>query len=303
MNDNIKLAEKVYDVGIHDITEDVYHADCCVEPSLSRSIAHTFLEECPMKAYLKHPRLAKNVHSVEPTDAMDFGSLGHALLLGKGAKIHICPFDNWKKDAAQAMRDAARAEGMIPALTKTYDLAVQMQEGVRREFKRLGILTDFDAAKSEQTLIWKDGPIYCRAMIDKLMVDQEMLLATIFDLKITADASPETCIKQIGSMGYSLQHEFYTKGVESCVKDVTGRVKFVFLFVEKTFPFLVTPVELSGEFRAIGLSKYHRAVRGWTECLATGRWPGYSSGVVTASPKPWDLSREMEAGGMAMPTT
>lgn len=296
MSDPLKLT-----IGAYDISAEDYHADPCVGPSLSNTAAN-LINICPLKAYLSHPRLNPNFEPRVASAKMNFGSIGHKLLLGKGAEIDILDEKDWKKDAAQAFRDRATAAGRLPCLRKDYDRARELQSGALREFKRLGLLEDFEASIKERTYIWRDDNSYLRSMIDAVLVDPGAAIATIFDLKITGDASPEACVGRIGSMGYDLQAHFQKEAVKSVNKEIglsiEGRMKHIFLNVEDEFPYLVTPVELSAEVQAIGRSKFNRALHTWKQCLADNRWPGYTAGVVVAEAKPWDTKREMEAAGI-----
>lgn len=284
-------------IGVYDdVPAERYHADdLCPEPSLSRSFAHTMISECPLKAWLSSPRLNKNFKPIESTKAMDFGSLGHLLLLGKGAQVDVCSKDDWRTDFAKGFRDDSKANGRIPVLQKTYDEATQMKEGALRELKRLGILPDFEASKYEQTIIFRDDDSYLRARPDAMLVDKGSATINLLDVKCTNSAEPEACIRRIGESGYDLQVYFYSEAAAQLHPDLRGRVKFLFLFIETEWPYLVSPIELNGEFLTIARSKYNRSLHMWKRCLAENRWSGYSKGIVTAAPRPWDLQREMEA--------
>lgn len=290
-------------IGAHECSEARYHADdVCVDPSLSRSFGHQMLTECPLKAYLNSPRLNKNFESTVPTASMDFGSLCHNLILGKGAAVDICTKDDWKTDFAKGLRDESRAAGRLPILEKTFKRGEVLREGFFREMKRLGMLADFETMEKEKVYIFRQDDCYLRSMIDATLVDKPNATATIFDLKITGDATPDVCIGNLAKKGYDLQAFFQMQAVQSTGREVglhvEGRTKQTFLFIEDSYPFLVTPLTLSAEFLHIARSKFGRALSLWKQCMTTGRWPGYSAGIITAEPKPWDAQREMEAGGL-----
>lgn len=290
-------------IGVHDCSEVRYHADdICSEPSLSRSFAHTMLTECPLKAYLSSPRLNRNFTPKAPTAAMEFGSLCHKLILGKGAEVDICSKSDWKTDFAQEFRADSRANGRMPVLQKNHEKGLLLREGVMRELKRLGMLDDFEASLKEQVYIWRQDGCYLRSMVDASLVDKGNATATVFDLKVTSDACPEACFKSIASKGYDLQAFFQMQAIQSTGREVglhvEGRTRHVFIFIDDSFPFLVSPVTLSAEFLHIGRSKFGRALTLFKGCMATGTWPGYSAGILTAEPKSWDAQREMEAGGL-----
>jgi hypothetical protein len=298
--------KKLYTIGAWDIPEDRYHADdICLEPSLSRSFGHQMLTECPLKAYLNSPRLYKDFEPKVPTAAMDFGSLCHNLILGKGAAVDICTKDDWKTDFAKEFRKDSRANHRLPVLEKTHQRGMELREGFLREIKRLGMLADFEAMEKEKVYIFRQDDSYLRSMVDATLVDKPNAMATIFDLKVTGDATPDVCISSLSKKGYDLQWFFQVQAVQSIGRDVglhvEGRTRHTFLFIEDSYPYLVTPISLSAEFQHLGRSKFGRALSLWKQCMTTGKWPGYSAGVIVAEPKPWDAQREMEAGGMGEP--
>lgn len=282
--------------GLHDISEEAYHGDPCAEPSLSCSLAKTLITESCRHGFYEHPRLGGRLVAREnPSKVMDYGSLGHKLLLGKGAEIAIGKWDDWKKQEARDFRDSAWASGMIPTLPHIHERAMEMKSAGMDELRRLGLEADFLKAKPEVAGIWKEGDIWMRSKYDKLLIDESAGIAKIFDLKITERANPETIERQIGAINYDLQEAMYPSGIEAIFPAFAGRVQFTFLFFESTFPFQVVPVELNGEFKALGQMKFERAKKLWSKCRSTGEWPGYVSKTFRARPKPWDLSREAEA--------
>jgi hypothetical protein len=234
---------------------------------------------------------------------MDFGTLGHLLLLGKGGNVDIGDFDDWRTKAAQAFRDESKLCGRTPVLKKTYEEGLVLKEGALREFRRLGVLEDFEKASKEHTFIWRDDASYLRCMIDAAHIDKGAAIATVMDLKITHDASPEACIRRIGEMGYDLQAHFQMEAVKSVGKEnglhVEGRTKHLFLFIEDEFPHMVCPIELSAECLHNGRQKFNMALHRWKDCMATGSWPGYSAGVVVAEAMPWDTKRVEQMMGLA----
>jgi hypothetical protein len=280
--------------GIYDLPHAAYFADPAATPSLSNSIGKVMIDECPLKAWLKHPRLNKDVPAYDSTSKMDFGSVAHELMLGKGAGIEILDFDDFKKDAAKAARDAARERGVIPCLAKNYDRAQKLVIGAIAELKRLNMLEDFAEAKKEVTYIWKVGEIWLRSMIDAVHVDDANGWATIFDLKITERASPDVAERQIGAMNYDLQAHFQRQAVATMHRIHVPRIKHYFLFIEDEFPFLTTPVEMSEAFQECGAHKFSYVTSKWAECMAGNKWPRYTTGPMVAQPKPWDLARAQQ---------
>lgn len=275
----------------YDIPEQDYHADPCVGPSLSRGMAATLITKSARHARLEHPKLSK-VEPNDPTAAMDFGSLGHKLLLGRGSKVQVGDWSDWKTNAAKDFRIAARGVGDIPCLTHVYERACAMEEGVKLEFERLGIAESFARGKSEVVGVWQEDGFWLRAMYDRLVVDADA--GVIYDLKITENAHPTTCTKQIANMNYHLQDAHYLRGLERLLPALAGRCKFKFLFVENSVPFSVTPIELSGEFKKLAQLQWDRAFALWKQCLTTDTWPNYVDKTVRAEPPAWLMAEELK---------
>jgi hypothetical protein len=283
-------------VGLHVISDAKYHADPCAEPSLSCSLGKQFIDKSCRHAFYSHPRLGGQVRPrKEPTPAMDFGSAIHAMLLAGGNGLAIGDFNTWQSNDSKVFKAAARNSGMIPILRKTHEEAKEVCAGFHDEMQRLGLDKQFAASKKEVTAIWQDGPTWLRAKLDTLLIDEISQTAQIFDLKVTAAANPSKWEGQIGSMNYDLQSAMYPAGIVALRPELAGRTTFTFLVIEDDFPYSVTPVELNGEFAALGAMKYKRVRETWALCRSTGEWPGYTAGVFRASPKPWDVTREAEA--------
>jgi PDDEXK-like uncharacterized protein DUF3799 len=227
---------------------------------------------------------------------MDYGTLGHALLLGKGAEIAIGDWKTWQSNDAKAFKAGARAAGQIPCLRKQYDRAVEMRNGAIEQLKALGLHTLFTSAKSEVTAIFDEGDCRCRVRYDKFLLTPTQ--ATIIDLKITGTAKPEVCEKQIENMLYDYQEAAYRTAVQRLVPELAGREQFLFLFIEDKFPFVVTPVELDGAFRTNGMIKWNYVVECWRACRKRNEWPSYTTEVIRATPKDWAM---LKAFGLSAP--
>src|SRR5579872_4947779 len=113
--------------GIYDVSQQEYHADPVVMPSLSCSIARILIRQTPSHAYHAHPRFG-GVGGI-PSRVMDDGSAVHAMFSGQTHLIEPLstvygpktknkaligrPVRDYKTDAAQEERDEIRAMGRI----------------------------------------------------------------------------------------------------------------------------------------------------------------------------------------------
>jgi len=252
-----------------------------------------------MHAYAEHPRLGAT-HK-EDTDEMDFGSLAHRLLLGKGAEIAELKADSWRGGEATKFWDKAKSEGKIPCLSKNLVRAESMAGVLLSQMADVGLGHVFDPAnkdaKSEVAAFWQEGDAWCRALMDRLIIDHSNKRAHIFDIKtMSQSAHPRACAARIASMGYDIQKSHYVRAVETLLPDFAGRVSFTFIFVETVAPFAITPIQLDGEWSAVGQSRWERALSKWQECTANNHWPGYASETLRLEAPKWALSQEIDAG-------
>jgi hypothetical protein len=269
------------------VPADKYHADPCEQPSLSSSIAKILLTQSPMHAWLAHPRLNPKYRPDE-SSRFDLGSAAHALLLEGEDRMVVVDASDWRTKAAQAERDDARTKGMFPILRHQFHDVTNMVQEARKFIASTELAGIFENCKAEQTCVWTDGEIHCRARLDWLTDDRLVIL----DYKSTDDARPETFIRQIARMGYDLQAEFYVKAVEECAQ---VSPTFVFLAQEITAPYSCSLVGLSNAYREIGKAKVGGAMDRWARSISSGKWPAYSAAVHYAEPSAWQVTA-METG-------
>lgn len=281
--------------GMHpDIHEDKYHADLLMEtPTLSRGEAVKLLDESALHLWCSHPRLGAKTFT-QPTKKMDFGQAAHSMVLGKGQDIEVVDAENWMTKAAKEARESIRAAGKVPLLKGEKDRADVVHKAFFHRLKEFGLLDLFDAGTSEVTLISNEGAgINIRARPDRLTILEKEEKAIIFDPKFCESANPVTLGRQVMNLGYVVQDSWYTQVLQGVRPQLGGRIRFIFLFMETEYPYVMTPVELKGEFKAIGVSKMMRGIAQWKKCLEENRWPGYSNKIVELEPPAWALAQEM----------
>ena len=183
--------------------------------------------------------------------------------------------------------------GKTPVLLKVFKRAEACCAAFRAKIAKFPELqVQFGLGRSEQVMVWNEGPVWFRAMCDKLFIDEGAHKAVIFDVKTTDDARERCFANKVRGFGYDLQFAQYTYGLQALRPDLAGRVRFIFLTIETSPPFALVPYELDGEWRAIGVSRYCRAISLWTECLKQNRWPGLAADIVKIVPKSWELTME-----------
>lgn len=278
-----------------DVSEKDYHADnLCDVPTLSCSLAKVLIEKSPLHAWCQHPRLGNKVHR-ESTPEQELGSASHKKILGKGADVAIFTGDSWRGNEAKGFRAEARAAGRIPVLAEDVTALEQQRIRFREQLAERGLLKFFDEATPEVVIVYDDGPRRCRAMLDKLYIDEVAKRAIIFDVKNCGSANPGGLGRLVFNQHYDMQECSYKRAVEILRPDLAGRVEFKFGFVEESFPFALTVAELDGESHSLGQSKWSRAWQMWHECLTADQWPGYSKTVARLEPPAFGLAAEIAA--------
>lgn len=282
--------------GLHfDIPAELYHADeLCERPTLSCSLAKTIKNKSPQHAYYEHPRLG-GTGKDEPTPEMETGSAIHVELLGRGGQLAICNEADWRKKDAQTFRDEARKEGKIPILSHKLTSIRILRDAFLKQLGEAGLREQFDAALPEVVVLYDDGPVRCRAMLDKVLINETTKRATIFDVKSTDSANPSGLGRLIFNQDYDMQCVSYIHALECVRPELAGRIDFIFFFIEAAFPFCLTPAQLNGESAMLGTSKWYRAHAAWERCLRTGFWPAYGTEIVRVEPPAWGLNAEMGA--------
>jgi hypothetical protein len=274
-------------------TVDEYHRDPCARPSLSCSIATLLVNRSPAHAHAAHPRLGGA--SRETSDEMDFGTIVHTLVLGKGADVDELAYDDFRTKAAKEARDNARACGRVPVLERHMDRARAVAETIRVKLAHRGIVL---AGESEVAIEWQeqtaDGvPVLCRSMLDHVLLEDRLVI----DVKTSRNAHPEAFGRAAPGFGYDLQSVVYPAALEALHPHLAGRVEFVFAVIETEPPYEVLVARPDGTMRELGTRRWMRAVETWARCLAADRWPGYGDGISYITVPPWMMAAEEASFG------
>lgn len=262
--------------GCYTIPASEYHADPCIAPSLSASIATILIQQSPLHAKAAHPRLTENpVH--EEASHLDLGKLCHALMLEGDDVAVVIDAENYRTKNAQESRDAARLAGKCPLLAHEMVEVNAMMLACREQLAVHKDASDaFTNGKPEQTLIWQEpNGIWCRARLDWLMAHKPV----IYDYKTgKRSANPRDVSRIAAANGWCIQDAWYRRGF----KAVFGQdMEPIFRFVcqENYRPFALSVVETSPADLALAESQIGYAIDTWGDCLGRGVWPGYSTKV------------------------
>lgn len=277
-----------------------YVKDPAPAPSLSASIAHTLLTKSARHAWFSHPRLNREWQPDEAT-RLDVGTIAHAMLLEKDeSRVVAIDAPDWKSKAARIERDAVRADGKLPVLADALDEIRAMVTVARRAIAGSELAEMLTSGQVEQTIVWREGDVWCRCRPDWLSEDARILA----DYKTTgASAEPDAWSRGLMlAMGYDVQAAFGLRAARVLLKP-TREPSFVFIVQEVDPPYAVSFVGLSPEFEAFADDKRREALATWTTCMTTDTWPSYPSRIAWAEPPAWAITRFHEHSYLASGST
>jgi hypothetical protein len=226
-----------------------------------------------------------------PPDAQvfDIGTVAHALLLEGDDRAAVIDAEDWRTKAAKEARDAAREAGKIPLLPDQHAAVRDMLQAAHDYIERTDLRGIFSRGKPEQSLIWKDTGVWCRARLDWLTDDRSVIL----DYKTTgADGPGEFIRRNLITHGYDTQAVFYPRGLGALGH---RGARFLFLVQESFAPFMCYLVEPAESMVELATHKISRALPLWRDCLGSNRWPGYSTDVHQADAPMWAMKEEEAA--------
>jgi PDDEXK-like domain of unknown function (DUF3799) len=257
--------------------DDVYHGDPVPEGSLSASGAKLLLPPgCPaLYAYRReHPKVSAE---------FDYGTAAHKLLLGTGPDIAVFDGDDWRTRAAGEFRRKAREAGQVPVLYPEHERLAAMVKALG-EHEIAGFLFDPARGTAEQSLFWVDEEygIWRRARLDWQLPGMRLVIA---DFKTCQAADLASVRKAIANYGYHQQDAWYTDGAVALGLD--DDPAFVFVFQEKTPPYLISVVELDEDAVAAGRERNRLAMEIYRDCRQAGVWPGYTYEIATVGLPRW----------------
>lgn len=257
-------------------------------PRLSPTIAKIMVERSPLHAWQAHSMFGGG-NGKESTDAQNVGKILEALVFsqpieGPDSEFVILPFDNYKKKEAQEARDDALAHDKTPILARELEVHIAAGVIIKRRLADQGVV--FEGGEYQKLVEWtcQTTGANCKGFSDYYRG------GIIWDLKCVADASPRKVQRSFVDYGWDIQSAAYKDGIETNYPDLAGRVRAIYTFAETSPPYVVHLYEPDGMMRELGENKWDRAKRQWVECLETGVWPGYFSGVGQITPTPWQMN-------------
>jgi hypothetical protein len=246
-----------------------YHADPAISASHLKAVMQSPYHYWSRFLDPKRP-------TVEPSSAMRLGSLAHCAVLEPdelSKRYSTCLPRNTKAGKEQAAELAAAG---IEAVTESdMALALNMAASVRQHPYAAALLAN---GKAEQSF-WADD--LATGLRIKARPDW-YTGTTIVDLKTCSDASSGGFSRACATFAYNLQAQHYL--------NVCFAERFIFLAVEKTYPYAVGVYELDAAAMAAGAEQCRIGLQTISDCRAINEWPGYTTTCDTISMPNWALS-------------
>lgn len=259
-------------------------------PSLSSSIAHLLLTRSPAHARQAHAKLNPSWSADDSGTRQIIGSATHAILLeGDRSRVVTIPYADYKKKAAQEMRDSAVEHGLLPVLEDDLTHIDAAVEAARTQLAQSEIPDALLGGKAEHTLLWTDASgTTWRSRPDWISAGGDLLI----DLKCTGgNGEPDTWSRgPLLAHGADLQCALALRGMhELCGADHSRT--FVFAVLEMAPPYALSLVALDPQFIEFANDKLDAAARIWKACLASGEWSAYPSRICWAAPPEYVVYR------------
>lgn len=133
-----------------------------------------------------------------------------------------------------------------------------------------------DGGIAEASCYWQDEEtglhLKCRP---------DYLSGFVSDLKSCASALPHMVSRTMHQHGYHISQAVYLDGI----MHATGQYReFVFIFIEKTAPYLCACYRLDDESAELGYRQYRANLLRLAECLNTDKWPGLENNYALSLP-------------------
>lgn len=262
-----------------------YHGTC---PGVSSSQLKTLIQQTP--AHYK----AKYIDGGDPqppTDAMNFGTLVHTLVLEPDqfeSEFIIAPKVDRRTKAGKAdwaaFQDEARGKLIVSEQDKL--TASKVAEAIRAmPIMQAAFQRDHQI---EHSLFWEDPDtgLACKCRPDFAS------LPAIIDLKTTGDASPDEFARSIFKFGYHLSAAHYIEGCNQVWgKGEVVAQHFILVCAEKAAPYAVVPYSIAEQDLEIARRQRAKALQTLAQCLETDTWPAYPQTITPLAMPAWARKR------------
>lgn len=241
------------------------------------------------KALLRSPKHFQSAlnRKFEPSREMLIGTAVHeAVLEGKSPSYIVRPADldlrtkegkEWKAknagkeimspDEDSAVRNAIKAVRESADAQYLLNLCKQREIGIIHNYNGIDIKGRLDAYGNDEA----GKPI-------------------VLDFKTTSDADPETWGRKAFGLRYPMQTAWYQSllALELGLEEAPA---YFWLVCETQDPFDVVIYQPPEEALEIGRAQMQHCVEAYKACIASGKWPGYSKGIIQLDVPQWERKR------------
>jgi hypothetical protein len=259
------------------------------EYRIAEGVSYSQLKLLPNQPELFHGRFISKIWPLEPTPAMDIGTIFHeAVLLGK--PLPIIPPEVLSKSGSRAGSAWAEWRDAHPGPC--------IKQGEAEPLLAMidSVWADKQAAKllradgrCELALFGKDliTGLPIKGRLDKLAVYGDSTI--IVDLKTTADPTPEAFGKQVWQQRYYRQADFYQNLANQHGHDVAG---VVFIAVRNEPPYECVVYQCDSAMLEKGHEENRKALDDLARRLKADYWHGPTFGRITELSIPkWALTK------------
>lgn len=254
----------IYKDGVHDITNEQYHAAEGISRSrlmlLDKSPYHFWYEVYSGQAELR-----------DATPSLNIGGAFHTLLLEPylfDAEYAVLPNLDRRTKGGKLMYEEFIAEnhGRIILTIDQFEKVREMVDLVR---KHDIVTTLLDEAVFEQSIFWTDLETGIQFKARPDIWSSKMVV----DLKTTKDAAPYKMQRSALEYGYYLQAGMMFEACKAIGKPFE---MFVMLAIEKDVPYVPSVFMMDDAALQYGIDQFQRYKRQLAECLSSNKWPGYT---------------------------
>lgn len=250
--------------GIYlDFDENEYHS---LPPEIVSNSYLTRLDKCPANARV----------SQETTPALEFGRAVHSFVLeGKEVfdqRFAVAPAVDRRTVDGKAAWNLFLEDSLGKTVIKAEDF-IKIY-GIKKAVKTHPFAAELlDEGMAEVTAIWKDKAtgITCKCRPDWIPAGHNILV----DLKTTQDAGEYGFARSVSTYKYMHQSAFYSKGYS--IASGAKIDAFVFIAVEKEFPFRTEVYTIDPDFTEWGASEIDRLLKIETDCRRKGYYPHFTN--------------------------
>ena len=236
------------------------------QPAISRSELFK-ISESPekFKYYREHPE--------EPTPALLFGQLFHAMALTPETvweQFAVMPnVDRRTKTGKEAFSDfEASVEGKTIVSVDMVEQATAMCEALNKN----DFVKKLLKGEKEKPFFWADEMTgeECKCRTDVLTEIGENLI--IVDLKTADCAETEAFMRAAIKYGYDFQSAMYSDGVKH---NTNRNPLFVFIVIEKKPPYSINILQADNLLIRRGYDLFREYIGIYHDCKQSGNWYGY----------------------------